>query len=320
MAEEAAQRGDAVSPGDFIDYEGPSTPKDTEWLLESLNGGGAAEGSDITLTHSKADINVEGGCMGFYIVHELEEDHIRVVKPGLQVGRRDCGKPEQVQRQAQSILGVMRNLEQVRATQDRFELRSESGEVAAFVPPAPAQVDPALAGTEWLLTSLKGEELLPKTEATLEIGSEMLGGDSGCNFYGSEVDKMDDGSLLWPGGYGGGMCSTDIGCPTDILRQETSYQNALSDVRAYRIEGGRMEMMNGEGRTTLVFEQEVQWRSDPAKLVNTSWVLRSTDGREPQEGSVPTVRFESKKEISWYDGELTLETRDGRSLIFAARE
>ena len=57
--------------------------------------------------------------------------------------------------------------------------------------------------------------------------------------------------------------------------------NLLDETEAYRIEDCRMEMMNGEGRTTLVFEQEVQWRSDSAKLVGTSWVLRSTDGREP---------------------------------------
>ena len=75
--------------------------------------------------------------MGFYIVHELEEDRIRVVKPGLQVGRLDCGNPEEVQRQAESILGVMRNLDQVWATQDRFELRTESGEVAASCHPFP---------------------------------------------------------------------------------------------------------------------------------------------------------------------------------------
>ncbi len=137
----------------------------------------------------------------------------------------------------------------------------------------------------------------------------MLGGDSGCNFYGSEVDKMDDGSLVWPGGYGGGMDSTDISCPTDILRQETSYQNALSDVRTYRIEGGRMEMIDGDGRTMLVFQQEVQWQSDPADLVGTSWILRSTGGEEPLQGSMPTVRFESEKTISWYDGCQNFEGR-----------
>lgn len=309
----ATRKDETISPGDFIDYEGPQTPRDTEWLLRSVDGGGAAAGSDITLYHDRQrtgkELGVEGGCMGFYIVHELEGGRIRVVEPGLQVGRLECGKPEGVQRQAESILGIMRDLEQVRATEDRFELQSGSGRVAAFVLPAPAQVDPALVGTEWLLTSLKGEGLLPKTEVTLEIGKEVLGGNSGCNFYGSEVDKMDDGSLVPSTGYGGGTDSTEIGCASDILSQESEYQTAFGNAKNYRIEGDRLEMMNGDGRTTLVFRQEVQWRSDPAELVGTSWVLRSTDGREPLEGSVPTVRFESEKTVSWYDGCQNFEGR-----------
>lgn len=38
-------------------------------------------------------------------------------------------------------------------------------------------------------------------------------------------------------------------------------------------------------------------------------MLRSTDGEEPREGSVPTVRFESDKEVSWYDGCQNFEGR-----------
>ena len=95
---------------------------------------------------------------------------------------------------------------------------------------------------------------------------------------------------------------TTIGCADDLRRQETRYLNLLDEVEAYRIEDGRLELMDGEGRTNLVFRQEVQWRSDPAKLVGTSWMLRSTDGRQPQEGSVPTVRFETDKKVFWYDG------------------
>lgn len=86
-AVEAARKDETVSPGSVIPYEGPRTPEDTEWLLRPLNGDEAAEGSDITLFHDKQELNVKGGCMGFYIVHEIEGDRIRVVKPGLQVGR-----------------------------------------------------------------------------------------------------------------------------------------------------------------------------------------------------------------------------------------
>lgn len=297
-ATDSTRKDETVSPGDSILYEGLQTPRDSEWLLQSLNGRDAAEGSDITLYHDKAELNVEGGCMGFFLVHRLEDDRIRAVEPGLQIGRLNCGKPQSVRQQAEDILNIMRHLAQVRATEDRFELRSDSDEVAVFVPPAPARVDPALVGTEWLLTSLGGEELLPKTEVTLEIGKEILRGSAGCNLYGGEVDKMAGGSVLWSGGTD----MTTMGCPKNILRQETGYLNALDVTEAYRIEDDRLEMKNGEGRTTLVFQQESQWKSVPAKLVGTSWVLRSTNGEEPREGSVPTVRFEPDKKVFWYDG------------------
>ena len=181
------------------------------------------------------------------------------------------------------------------AEEDAAKPAPEESTVSA--PPSRAQVDPALVGTEWLLTSLDGDELLPKTEITLEIDEGEAGGSSGCNFYGGEVDRMADGSFVWPGAD-----MTEMGCSGEVLRQETRYQNLLDEVDAYRIEGDRLEMMNGEGQTRLVFQQEVQWRSDPAKLVGTSWMLRSTDGRQRQEGSVPTVRFEADKKVFWYDG------------------
>jgi hypothetical protein len=62
--------------------------------------------------------------MGFYLVHKLEGDSLRTVKPGLQVGRLDCGKPDPVQRQAEEILDIMRDLAFVRISEGRLELRS----------------------------------------------------------------------------------------------------------------------------------------------------------------------------------------------------
>ncbi len=171
------------------------------------------------------------------------------------------------------------------------------GSTVSMAPPR-AQVDPALVGTEWLLTSLDGEELVPKTKITLEIDDGEAGGSTGCNFYGGEVRKMADGSIVMPGGSG----MTTIGCPRDERLQENRYLRLFDDAHAYRVEGDLLELMNGEGRTTLRFQKEVQWRSDPAKLVGTSWVLRSTDGARPRAGSVPTVRFESERRVFWYDG------------------
>lgn len=306
-ASEPARKNRTVSPGDFVDYEGPRSPRDTEWLLRSLNGDGAAEGSDITLDHldygGESELNVEGGCIGFFLIHKLEGWRIRVVEPGLQVGRLDCGKPEEVKRQTESILDIMRDLARVRVTEDRFELRSASGETATFTPPAPAQVDPALVGTQWFLTSLRDKGPLPRPRLTLEIGKEDIGGFSGCNSFGAAVDKMDEGELAWSSGPSSGVDSTAVGCgPAALARQEMAYQNAVAAAEVYRRQGDRLELRDGRGQTIVVLRQKTRSSFDPAVLENTRWKLRSVDGEKPVEGSVPTIRFGSENEVAWYDG------------------
>ncbi len=289
--------------GQPVAYDGPHRPGDSEWVLQSLNGRDAAEGSDIYLLFPvEGELGVEGGCMGFALYHRLEADSLRIVEPGLQVGRLDCNKPEEVQQQAEGILDVARDLARLEITRDRLELRSASGELAVFVHPPPAQVDPALVGTEWLLSSLGGEGLVPGTEITLEIGADSVGGFSGCNEYGGAIDRMDGGTLTWSKDPNDGFASTMVGCAGPDMRQETAYQNAVSSAESYSVGGDRLMITGGEGGRTLVFLRKADWRSDPADLAGTSWVLRSTDGKVPPRGSVPTVEFESGKKVRWYDG------------------
>lgn len=308
-AVDPARKAEERPAKEMVAYEGPRKPGDAEWSLRSLDGRDAAEGSNIRLLFPvEGELAVNGGCLGFALYHELEGDGLRVVEPGLQTGRLECGKPEAVQRQAEGVLDIVRDLAGVRIGEDRLELRGGSGEVAVFAHPPPARVDADLLGTEWLLTSLEGEAPMPEARITLEIGKEAAGGNSGCNYYGNEIDVVDGGRVTWKNGKTGfGM--TAMGCAGDVLRQETRYLDALTAAETYSLENDRLVLANGEGRTTLVFEQKVRWQSDPADLARTSWALRSTDGREPERGSVPTVRFGSDKEISYYDGCQNFEGR-----------
>ena len=286
-----------------VAYEGPDKPGDSEWVLRSLNGHDAAEGSDITLLFPvEGELGVEGGCIGFALYHELEGDELRVVEPALQVGRLDCDKPEEVQQQAEGVLDIVRELERLEITRDRLELRSASDEIAVFVHPPPAQVDPTLVGTEWFLTLLGDEKPLPGPRLTLEIGREDIGGFSGCNEFGGAIDKMDEGTLTWSKGPNDGFASTMVGCAGPDLRQETAYHKVVASAKAYHLVGDRLELKNSEGQTVLVFSKKTQWLSDPTDLAGTRWVLLSKDGEKPPEGSVPTVEFESEKKVRWYDG------------------
>ncbi len=176
------------------------------------------------------------------------------------------------------------------------EPASEGNTVSA--PPTRAQVDPALVGTEWLLVSLDGDELLSETDITLEIDEEIVSGSAGCNAYGGPVDKMTGGSIEWAGARD----MSEMGCPEDVRRQETRYVNLLDGIEAYRIERDQLRLIDGGGETKLLFEEKTRLDFDPAALAGTRWVLRSVDGEEPVEGSVPTLEFGQGREATWYDG------------------
>ncbi len=291
-----------LSAGPLVAYEGPEKPADSPWVLRSLNGRDAAAGSDITLLFPvKGELGVEGGCLGFSLYHDLEGDRLRTVKPGLQVGRLDCDKPEAVKRQAEEVLDITRELAGLRIAEGRLELRSASGEVAVFAHPPPPRVDPALVGTEWFLSKIGND--VPGTKITLEIGPDSVGGFSGCNQYGGAIDKMDGGTLTWSRGPSDGFASTLVGCPgPEIERLEEDYQRALSSAQSYAFDGERLEIMGDGGGPTLAFSRKPDWKTNPAALADTRWVLRSINGERPAEGSTPTVSFESEKGVTWYDG------------------
>lgn len=244
---------------DLIAYRGPSHPDDSEWLLKTVNGDDAAKGSDINAIFPvDGEFSIEGGCMGFSLYHKLENGRVRPVEPGLQVGSYNCGKPEAVQQQARDVLKILRGLASMRITVGQLILRGLPGEGAVFTHPRPAQVDPALVGTAWILISMGGDEPIPGTRLTLEIRGESIGGFSGCNAFGSAIDKMDEGVLAWSHGTNDGFASTQVGCPKRKLSQEWAYQRMVASARAYRIDGDRLQLEDGDGKILLIFREKVR--------------------------------------------------------------
>jgi heat shock protein HslJ len=106
-----------------------------------------------------------------------------------------------------------------------------------------------LRDTSWELESLAGKDALPATTITLEFSDDQVSGTAGCNHYG--------------GGYRAGADSlrvsdifaTEMWCegPEGVMEQEQAYLAALSGAASYRIDGGRLEMLDGTGAQVLVF-------------------------------------------------------------------
>ena len=107
----------------------------------------------------------------------------------------------------------------------------------------------ALRDTSWEMESLAGNDVLPGTTITLEFSGDQISGSAGCNHYGGSY-RAGENSLKVSGVFW-----TEMAClePEGILEQEQAYLAALSAAARYKIDGGRLEILDERGTQTLVF-------------------------------------------------------------------
>lgn len=150
----------------------------------------------------------------------------------------------------------------------------------------PAEVTPALDGTEWVLESIDGAPLVEGTNVTLEFGDGRYNGYSGCNFYGGEYSSNET-TLRFLSGP-----TTAIGCNGPILQQEERYSRAFGyDTEVgYHVSTGRLEL-SGADDTRLVFVEQPQLPMNPADLVGTRWQLRAVSGELLPGDALVTLNF-----------------------------
>lgn len=115
----------------------------------------------------------------------------------------------------------------------------------------------ALAGTEWELISLNGNDLIEGTAITLEFSETYLGGQMGCNGYGGSPDSgkyfsKGDGTFQIEGPFAVTvqLCKNSEG----IMEQESEYIDALMAATHYRILDERLEIKDDAGEIMLVYE------------------------------------------------------------------
>ena len=118
-----------------------------------------------------------------------------------------------------------------------------------------------LAGTQWMLTSLKGDSLIEGTEINLYFEEAFLGGSMTCNGYGGGPDSgkyvaTDDGVLT----LGQHFAVTVQLCsePKGIMEQEAAYIEALLSAETYHVVDDRLEMGNAAGQIILVFARKAE--------------------------------------------------------------
>jgi heat shock protein HslJ len=270
----------------------PSIPLEgTEWTLASLRGELPIAGASQELGFYP-DNYMEGtaGCNSYGANYSArgQEFHIAAIH------RTDfeCEEPPGIMPQDEAFFEALASIAAHRATEDDLEFDSATGEtILVYARKLPAEVDPALKDSEWLLTSLLGEGLLEDSRITLNLGEGGFDGVAGCNNYGGEYDAADGGILLTSD-----IFHTEMDCssPEGIMEQETAYIQALRSSAAYRLADGRLEIAGASGETILVFARKAEFATDPTALVGTAWRLVSIDEDSLVEGSTFTLAFQSE--------------------------
>jgi len=113
----------------------------------------------------------------------------------------------------------------------------------------------SLTGTDWRLTRYdNGKQALVAplrgTAPDLMLGDDgSLQGTSGCNRFRGGYTLNRDWLAFGP------IASTRKVCPEPpgAMEQESAYLRALESVAKYRIEGGELTLLNGDGRPAAKF-------------------------------------------------------------------
>lgn len=167
--------------------------------------------------------------------------------------------------QEEAILAVLEEAAGLRLDAgDRLQVLDGKGDVRLVYAARPAAgVDDALTGGEWVLASLDGETPIPGVRTTLRfeangeaepgtIAGASIGGNTGCNSYGAEIRAAAAGDFDVAE-----IESTEAYCdePAGLMEQESAFLEALRAAAGYRLEGGRLELLDDAGETMLTFER-----------------------------------------------------------------
>ena len=115
--------------------------------------------------------------------------------------------------------------------------------------PDPAQTTPLpeLAGSQWRVSLLGGTAPPAGIVPTVQFASQtQMGGNGGCNGFGSALDIRGDRFRLGP------IASTRKLCEPPVMAVERGFFAALDQVRQARIVQGRLELLDDAGVVLVV--------------------------------------------------------------------
>ena len=112
-------------------------------------------------------------------------------------------------------------------------------------PPALAHQE-KLAGVDWVLAGQTGERT-----PYLRFDGGRVGGLGGCNRFGGRYAMDGDRLSFSP------LMATRMACRPDIMKAEQAFLDMLGQVKAMKLDGERLELLDGAGKVLAVFDRRV---------------------------------------------------------------
>ncbi|CAN5695632.1 hypothetical protein BH24CHL1_BH24CHL1_13390 [soil metagenome] len=258
----------------------------TFWSVVTLDGDLLIAKTYITIAFSKGQISGSAGCNAVFGQYTAGNDG-SLSFTGIGSTAMECSEPEGIMDQEFALFDALQGIISYRldAATSTLELVNAAGQTRIELL---GSVEPTGGGfldrTGWVLTDLNGQKHDPTTfPITLMIRDSQFSGESGCLvYYGYFTTDASGGiSAL-------NLDLTDAGC--EGLGDDGNasvYLDTLATVTQSRVARDRLELLNANGETILVYRPGL---SDSG-LEGTEWTLLMLSGSDPIEGTTITLSF-----------------------------
>jgi len=151
---------------------------------------------------------------------------------------------------------------------------------------------PSLDGTAWILKSLGGRAPAADATATLRFDGGRVQGTDGCNRYSATVATQGANITIGPR-----AATTNMACPPGIMKQADGFMAALTSAARYRVSGGKLSLLGGDGAVLATFAPQ------PQSLAGSSWLATGINNGK---GGVVSVQADTRVTMSFAkDGKAT---------------
>lgn len=213
----------------------------SEWRLMELDGEPLSDDVEVLLRFNDEAVAGQAPVNRFFGSYELADQQLTFSRMG---ATRMAG-PEHLMQLETKFMAALEAVRCYCLADGELQMQDEAGATRlVFARTAGSQ---ELAGTEWILKLIDGEELPEQAEITASFSEDQVSGQAPVNGYFAAYE-IADGALSF-----GQVGRTLMAGPEHLMQLEERFLQKLEAVASYRVMEGRLEAFDEAGDPVLLF-------------------------------------------------------------------